>query len=476
MEDKIFEANVHPNDLLKRERALRGWSFKDVADRIACPDVRLVRRWEHGDVFPSSEYRQKLCQLFEKNAEELGLLKELYKKMPAKQQKKNPAPALSAESSVPHTLPAPIDSKVSNSSLHHSTKQLAHNTTKDTNRQRMLDRVRHFWIKGLLEHSLQNASLLALELHEVPHLIENPWQLVVQEAGAQASELPPGTSITQVYDSSNGELLILGEPGAGKTTLLLELTSALLERATQDKAYPIPVVFNLSSWAVTRQPLSLWLVEELTAKYQVPRQIGQTWIEQDELLLLLDGLDEVDEAAREECIVTINSYRTTHGLVPMIICCRKAEYLSQKTSLLLHSAIIVQPLTPQQIDAYLNGGGEKLARLREVLAADSELQDLVKTPLMLSILILTSQEGHADDLIFQGTRQEKREHLFHTYVTRMFQRRGSQKPYTQEQTQVWLSWLAKHMKRHDQTVFYIDALQFDWLTQKSDGRRALLLG
>jgi transcriptional regulator with XRE-family HTH domain len=476
MEDKTSEVKVYPNDLLKHERDLRGWSFKDVADRIACPDVRLVRRWERGDVFPGSEYRQKLCQLFEKNAEELGLLKELYKKMPEKQQKKIPDLALAGESSVPHTMPVLIDNKVSNSSLQHSTKQLAHNTAKDANRQRMLERVRHFWIKGLLEHSLQNATLLALELHEEPHLVENPWQLVVQEAGAQASALPPGTSITQVYDSSNGELLILGEPGAGKTTLLLELASALLERATQEEAHPIPVVFNLSSWAVKRQPLSLWLVEELIMKYQVPRQIGQAWIEQDELLLLLDGLDEVDVAAREECIVTLNSYRETHGLVPLVICCRKAEYLNQKTNLLLHSAIIVQPLTPQQIDAYLHNGGEKLARLHEVLTADSELQDLVKTPLMLSIFILTSQGEHADDLNFQGTLQEKRDHLFHMYVKRMFQRRGSQKPYTQEQTQVWLSWLAKHMKWHDQTVFYIDALQSDWLTQKSDGGRALLFG
>lgn len=82
MEDEVSKVRVYSNDLLKRERDLRGWSFKDVADHISCPDVRLVRRWERGDVFPGSEYRQKLCQLFEKNAEELGLLKEFYKKMP----------------------------------------------------------------------------------------------------------------------------------------------------------------------------------------------------------------------------------------------------------------------------------------------------------------------------------------------------------------------------------------------------------
>ncbi|MBV9712860.1 MAG: NACHT domain-containing protein [Ktedonobacteraceae bacterium] len=476
MEDKASELKVFPNDRLKHERNLRGWSFKDIADRINCPDVRLVRRWERGDVFPGPEYRQKLCQIFAKNAEELGLLKELYKKMPAEQSLQKTDPALSGETSASDLLPTSLDNRVAYSALQDPTEQAVHNPPQDINRQRMLDRVRYFWIKGLLEHSLQNTPPLTLELLEEPQLVENPWQFVVQEAGAQTKALPPGTSITQVYDSSHGELLILGEPGAGKTTLLLGLASALLERAAQDDAHPIPVVFNLSSWAVKRQPLSLWLIEELTTKYQVPRHIGQTWVEQDRLLLLLDGLDEVDATAREECAVTLNRYRETHGLVSMVICCRKAEYLSQKISLLLHSAIILQPLTPQQIDAYLQSGCEELARLREVLTADSELLDLVKTPLMLSILILTWHESHADDLIFQGTFQQKRERLFHMYVTRMFQRRGAQKPYTQEQTQLWLSWLAKQMKRHDQTVFYIDTLQFDWLIQKSPGLRTLLFG
>lgn len=64
-----------PNELLRKERHLRGWSLKDVADRISCPDVRLIRRWESGNVFPSPAYRQKLCQLFEKNTDELGLIR-----------------------------------------------------------------------------------------------------------------------------------------------------------------------------------------------------------------------------------------------------------------------------------------------------------------------------------------------------------------------------------------------------------------
>ena len=71
----------------------------------------------------------------------------------------------------------------------------------------------------------------------------------------------------QAYDEANGELLILGAPGAGKTTLLLELTRDLLERARLDEFHPIPVIFNLSSWAIKRLSIADWLIEELNTKF-----------------------------------------------------------------------------------------------------------------------------------------------------------------------------------------------------------------
>ena len=70
----------------------------------------------------------------------------------------------------------------------------------------------------------------------------------MQELDRSPLTLPAGTTIVQVYDRAEGELLILGEPGAGKTTLLLELARVLLERAEQNERLPMPIIFNLSSW------------------------------------------------------------------------------------------------------------------------------------------------------------------------------------------------------------------------------------
>lgn len=63
-----------PNRLLKYERELKGWSQVYVAEKLGA-QTNLVTRWEKGYAFPSPYYRQRLCQLFEKDAEALGLIK-----------------------------------------------------------------------------------------------------------------------------------------------------------------------------------------------------------------------------------------------------------------------------------------------------------------------------------------------------------------------------------------------------------------
>jgi len=62
-----------PNDLLRRQRDLRGWSQRRVAEEVGTTEG-IVSRWERGERKPEPYYRERLCVLFEKNAEELGFL------------------------------------------------------------------------------------------------------------------------------------------------------------------------------------------------------------------------------------------------------------------------------------------------------------------------------------------------------------------------------------------------------------------
>src|SRR6266516_4165361 len=332
------------------------------------------------------------------------------------------------------------------------------------NRERMLERVQTFWIKGVLEQSLHGAALIALSLDEQSDFIENPWRLILQEADQPAQSLPSGTHIAQVYDEVGGNLLILGEPGAGKTTLLLELTRDLLDRARHDESHPIPIVFNLSSWAEKRQPLAIWLVEELLTKYGVPRATGQAWVDAGQILPLLDGLDEVPPTACSACIDAINAYRRAYGMIPMVVCSRSDEYLAQTARLSLDRAVMVQPLTMQQIDEYLQSAGPQLEALRKALHEDPGLQELATTPLMLSVLTL-AYHGEPVENLQSGNSSMVRQQVFATYVDRMLKRRGVETHYTPQQTIDWLAWLAQQLAHQNRSEFYLEQMQPDWLLQ-----------
>ena len=153
--------------------------------------------------------------------------------------------------------------------------------------------MRTIWITGVLQPSLSHEVLIDLGLAERTAAVVRLLDLLVQRADGADRLLPPETHILDVFDTSDRTLLILGAPGAGKTTLLLELAEELLARATHDPDHPIPVVFLLSSWAARRRPLADWLVDALSEQYGVPRRMGQSWVDADEILPLLDGLDAV---------------------------------------------------------------------------------------------------------------------------------------------------------------------------------------
>ena|SRR6266487_27098 len=335
------------------------------------------------------------------------------------------------------------------------------------NRTRLMKRVRTTWIEGVLEHSLYQATLIALDLQEQPDALANPWHFEVQETDRSPRPLPGGTSIVQVYDEAEGELLILGEPGVGKTTLLLELARTLLQRAEGGERHRLPVVFHLSSWAQEkeRQPLAKWLVEELTTKYQVPRKPAQVWVNTDQILPLLDGLDEVTSNVRAACVDAINVYHQEH-MVPLIVCSRKTEYFAQTRRLTLRDAVIVRPLTAQQIDDYLSNAGGQLAAVRVALTEDKELQELATTPLMLNVLMLAYQGRSTEDLLMEGSLETRRRQIFAVYVERMLTRRGVSKHVSREQTLRWLTFLAAGMQKHHRTTFFSEDLEPDWLADR----------
>ena len=330
----------------------------------------------------------------------------------------------------------------------------------ERNRKHLLDLVRSIWIKKL-EQSIEDATFIPLGLYERPDLVEMPFQ----EVKHAERQLPAGTTLTQVYDKAAGELLILGEPGSGKSTLLLHLVRELLDRASDDKTLSIPVYFNLSTWAEKRQTLMEWLIEELQKKYQMPPKIGKPWIETNEVLPLLDGLDEVAEEYRATCVEAINAFRQTQVATPLVVGCRLAEYTALATKLNLQQAIYVQPMTLEQIHLYL---GETDVQFQKLLRDEPAFRDLAQNPLMLRVL-KTTYQGKKVYISENVSPEVRRQQIFTDYVESVFKYQRKETRYTPDQTKDWLTWLAKRMQQDGKTVFYLEELQLNWLANIRPG-------
>ena len=336
-------------------------------------------------------------------------------------------------------------------------------------RQILLNKVKNYWIKGVLESSLHGKLLIELGLEERLNAVERPWGLTWSDGENEQKSLPVGTRVIDKFEElgEGRSLLILGEPGAGKTTTLLELTRDLIKKAELNVTLPIPVVFNLSSRTNIKQPIADWLVQELHSKYQVSKEIGKTWIKEQQLLLLLDGLDEVSSNNRQNCVDALNQFCQECGQTEIVVCSRIKDYEALSSRLRFQGAVYIQPLSEVQIEQYLQGGGEELKGLKFALKNDPILQDLAASPLMLSIMTL-AYRGVGIEELPQANTLARCEHLFNTYIEKMFQRRVGKSLYSKEKTKKWLIWLAKRMVEQSQTVFLIERIQPSWLESKSD--------
>ena len=355
--------------------------------------------------------------------------------------------------------------------------------TEYRDRQVLLNKIENFWVKDVLERSLHNRALVTLGLEERFEPVQHPVRGMPGFRQDDKQALPAGTELTEVFDEM-GEgrtLLLLGEPGSGKTTYLLNLLKVLVKQTKQDTSQPIPVVLNLPSWTSKRKSISAWIVDELYSKYQVSVPLAQSWVTNQNLTLLLDGLDEVDLRYRENCIQAINQFIQKHGRTELVICSRLQDYRNLSVQLKLQGAIYLQPLTSDQIEAYLAQAGEELIGLRTLLKQDTQLQELAKFPLILSVMSLAYQGLPIESLPQTGTLKEKESHLLSAYVNRMLALKSTKNLYPDQQLHKWLSWLSQWMIQTSKTVFLIEEMQPDclktrWERQFYDiGIRFLLL-
>lgn len=356
-----------------------------------------------------------------------------------------------------------------------------------------------------LRDSLHNAVLINLGKESQPPQVKRPYDAYIKMGRKPPEPLPDTTTILEVFDSEEiaGKLLILGNPGAGKTTTMLDLAKALIARVEQDADYPIPVLFDLSTWKDDKQSIRDWLVVELKSKYKVRKDIAKQLVDNAKLLPMLDGLDELESVRQKPCVRKINDFLQSEWLSHyLVVCSRLEEYekvvrgqwqqddqqeseeISQnhEIRLYLNAGIRLQPFTDEQIQAYLAGLNQ--IELWKMLLLDSELLKLVRTPLFLSVLgfisfhktlslqewkTLTSTEARLEYLLDAYWKTAiTRELVTQQMESQGFRSRTYRKknPPSKRQTRKWLVFLARQLQYESQPEFLIEKIQPSWLPTK----------
>ncbi len=319
----------------------------------------------------------------------------------------------------------------------------------DSNRNIMLDRVYQYWVTDVLEKSLYNQVMITLGIEKQHNQTRlNSARIWTQQKTNEL--LPKDTKLIEVFDENKNNLLILGEAGSGKTTELINLAKNLIQRAKEDEDLPIPVIVNLSSYH-KKQSLEKWLINELKTFYDIPKNIIKYWLANDQLLLLLDGLDEVKQELRSQCVSHINSFceNTIHSVV---VCSRIDDYKSLDTKLNFSTQVVLQPLNMEQIQDYLNHVDEtnQFQALREFINTDREFQELVNTPFMLNVAVLAYQDKKTEDVKKLDTITEHRNYILDEYIIRTLQIPNE---YTNKQNLRWLHNLSSIMYKNSLSVF-----------------------
>ena len=272
--------------------------------------------------------------------------------------------------------------------------------------------------------------------------------MLVRRSDQVERPLPADIRVLDLFDTMDRALLILGAPGSGKTTLLLELARDLLDRADRDPAQPDPGRF--SNVDLGRKAQGRWSNGSRTNSTSATmspgrsRTNGSTWTGfsrcwTDSMRLRRSSGPHASRPS------TCSGSRT--AFFPWQSRVALPTTMALAPRLRLYGAVAVQPITHEQVGAYLTDLGPAGEPVRSALRADTSLWELLDSPLLVNI-VAESCAGDSGGLFpIRGSVAERRDQLLGSYVKQMIGRRAAERRYTLEQTVRWLTWLAQQIGR-----------------------------
>lgn len=237
------------------------------------------------------------------------------------------------------------------------------------------------------------------------------------------------------------KLMIVGEPGSGKSMLLRQITLLYAQQGLTDQ--PIPVLLELHRLNEAYQGLENSLVDVLK-RYEFPNagHFVQAHLKQGQLLLLLDGLDEVNPDQRPKVVQSIKDLTEKFPDCHVVITCRTAVYRQELNSW-SDQNLELAFFTDQQIQRFMYPWQKDMppdkstTHLLHTLRERPNIFKLAQNPLLLTIIAFLYT--YTDSFVIPHSRVA----FYRDAVSKLLEKwKGERNSYTQVEKETILRHLA----------------------------------